>query len=68
MRNPISALIDRRLEHLVVKRARRREPLLWLVPARWIVVATRPRMLRVRRKLQQHVLVVSAAIVLTLTG
>lgn len=42
MRIAISAVIDRRLEHIVVARARRRVPALHLVPTRWLVAAARP--------------------------
>ena len=51
MRIAINAAIDRRLERVVVTRARRRSPVLHLVPARWIGVAARPTIVRVRRGL-----------------
>lgn len=51
MRIAISAVIDRRLEHVVVARARRRVPALHLVPTRWLVAAARPMVPLLRRSL-----------------
>jgi hypothetical protein len=68
MRIALTRGIDRRLERLAVARARRRAPMLRLVPARWIVVATRPTVLRVRRSLSPHALAVGAAIAVLLAA
>ena len=64
MRIALSGIIDRRLEQLIVARARRKAPILQLVPARWIVVATRPTVPQVRRSLSRHALAACAAIAL----
>jgi hypothetical protein len=64
----LTGVIDRRLEQLIVARARRRAPLLQLVPARWIVVATRPTVPRLRRSLARHAVAVGAAIALLLAA
>ena len=68
MRIALSGIIDRRLEQLIVARARRRAPMLQLVPARWIVVATRPTVPRLRRSLSRQALAVCAAIALLLAA
>jgi hypothetical protein len=68
MRSALSGIIDRRLEQLIVARARRRAPMLQLVPARWIVVATRPTVPRLRRSLSRRVLAVCATIALLLAA
>src|SRR5204862_6689333 len=62
MRTALIGVIDRRLGQLIVARARRSAPMLQLVPVRWIVVATRPTVLRVRRSLLRHALAIVAAI------
>jgi hypothetical protein len=56
MRNPVSAAIDRRLENLIVRRARRESPLLRLVPDRWIRPAITPTAVRLRRSLSRAAL------------
>ena len=66
MRDALNAVLDRRLEQLIVARARRRAPVLQLVPARWIVVATKPMVPRLRRSLSRYVLAVGAAVALVL--
>jgi hypothetical protein len=68
MRIALSGIIDRRLEQLIVARARRRAPMLQLVPARCIVVATRPTVPQVRRSLSRHAFAVGAAIALLLAA
>jgi hypothetical protein len=68
MRIALSGVIDRRLEQLIVARVRRRAPMLQLVPARWIVVATRPTVPRLRHSLSRRVLAVCAAIALLLAA
>jgi hypothetical protein len=68
MRIALSGITDRRLEQLIVARARRRAPILQLVPARWLVVATRPTLPRLRRSLSHRVLAVCAAIALVLAA
>jgi hypothetical protein len=56
MRSAVSAAIDRRLENLIVQRARRQSPVLRLVPARWIRPAITPTAVRMRRSLSRGVL------------
>jgi hypothetical protein len=68
MRIALIGVIDRRLERLIVARARRRAPMLQLVPAEWIVVITRPTLPRLRRSLLRHALAVGAAIALLLAA
>ena len=68
MRIALIGVSDRRLAQLIVARARRSAPMLQLVPARWIVVATRPTVLRMRRSLSRHALAVGAAIALLLAA
>ena len=68
MRIALRGIIDRRLEQLIVTRARSRAPMLQLVPARWIVVVTRPTLPRLRRSLLRHALAVAAAIALLIAA
>jgi hypothetical protein len=68
MRIALSGIIDRRLEQLIVARARRRAPILHLVPAQWIAVATRPTVPRLRRSLARHALAVGSAVALVLAA
>jgi hypothetical protein len=56
MRSALSSAIDRRLESLIVACARRRSPVLRLVPARWIRPAITPTTVRLRRSLARGVL------------
>jgi hypothetical protein len=59
MRTAVSAAIERRLENLIVARARRQSPVLRLVPARWIRPAITPTAARLRRSLSRGVLVLA---------
>jgi hypothetical protein len=68
MRTGLNGVLDRRLEQLIVARARRRAPMLQLVPARWIVIATKPMVPRLRRSLSRHALAVGAALALLLAA
>jgi hypothetical protein len=61
MRNTVSAPIHRRLEELIVARARRQSPVLRLVPARWIRPAITPTAARLRRSLSRGVLALALA-------
>lgn len=56
MSGGLGAVIDSRLEDLIVAWARRRWPALRLVPARWIRPAVAPVALRVRRVLARAVI------------
>lgn len=47
----MTTVIDGRLERLVVAGVRRRAPALELIPTRWLVIAMRPTVRRVRRHL-----------------
>jgi hypothetical protein len=47
----VSASIDSRLQRLVVARARRRLPVLRVVPDRWIRPMVKPTVIRLRRSL-----------------
>ncbi len=66
MRSRIGAAIDTQLADLIVAWARRRWPALRLVPADWIRPAVRPAAIRMRRVLSSAVLILGAAIALTL--
>jgi hypothetical protein len=56
MRGGLSAAIDGRLQNLIVSWARRRWPVLRLVPARWIRFAVAPAAPRLRRALSRALL------------
>lgn len=70
MHSPVSAATDRWLERRIVARARRRSPVLRLVPARCIRVAVTPAVVRLRRALALGAVVLpaSSGVVLALTG
>ena len=56
MRGGLGAAIDIRLQNLIVAWARRRWPVLRLVPARWIWPAVAPAAPRLRRALSRALL------------
>jgi hypothetical protein len=68
MRIALIGVIDRRLEQFIVARARRRAPMLQLVPAGWIVVATKSTLPRLRRSLLRHGLAGGTAIALLIAA
>jgi hypothetical protein len=61
MPSGLGAVIDSRLEDLIVACARRRWPHLQVVPARWIRPAVAPTALRLRRLLSRVVLALAMA-------
>jgi hypothetical protein len=67
MLSGLSAVIDSRLEDLIVAWARRRWPVLRLVPARWIQPAVAPLAPRLRRLLSRAVLAAAMPIGVILT-
>lgn len=69
MRIAINAVIDRRLEHLILARLRRKVPALHFVPDRWLIAATKPTVPRLRHSLLHRVALAAsgAAIALSLT-
>ena len=68
MRRRVGAAIDSWLEELIVTQGRRQWPLLRLVPTRWIRLAIKPTVVRLRRSLSRGALalVVPVGTILTL--
>ena len=66
MRTGVSALIDGRLQDLIVARTRRRWPVLRLVPAPWIRSAVKPTAVRLRHSLGRGVFALAPPLVIIL--
>lgn len=61
MATVLATAIDRRLQRLIVARARRRNPVLRVVPAGWIGLVVAPRATRLRCSLVRIVLAAAVA-------
>jgi hypothetical protein len=62
MLSALADRLDRRLANIILARARRRWPLLTLIPARWLGPLASPLATRLRRSLARGALTTSATI------
>jgi hypothetical protein len=66
MLSALADRLDRRLANIILARARRRWPLLTLIPARWLGPLASPLAVRLRRSLARGALTTSATIVVVI--